>query len=257
MYYVYEWFIKNTGEIFYVGKGTGNRKDDLRKRNEYFMNIYNKYECENRIVKTFEVEQDAFDYEISLIRERRAENQAKANFHEGGLGGDVWKYAPQDKKDLFIEKMKEVNGRRCGTEQFKKQASENMKKRYESEEERVRHSAKVREVWSDEELRRRHSETIKQSQTAEVIAKRAKSLQKKVKLELNGASQTFDSRKSMLEYFSDTLNFTPSNHTLAKLFKGEEYKAFRKAQEHLNGMKISYIEEGVETIENLPIVESE
>lgn len=257
MYYVYEWFIKNTGEIFYVGKGTENRKDDLRKRNDYFMNIYNKYECENRIVERFDLEQEAFDYEVQLIEKRRTEGQAKANFHRGGLGGDVWKYAPQDKKDLFIEKMKDINRKRCGTEQFKQQASENMKKRYESEEERAKHSEKVKEAWNNEEIRQRHSEIIKQSQTAEVIAKRAKSLQKMVKLEINGNSQMFDSRKSMLEYMTQTLNFTPSNHTLAKLFNGEEYKAFRKAQRHLNGMRISYIEEGVETIENLPVMESE
>lgn len=140
------------------------------------MNIYNKYECCNRIVKEFDTEAEAFEYEIYLIEKRKFEGQAEANFHEGGFGGDVWKYAPQEKKDEFIEKMRIINGER----------------------------------------------------------------------------KVFESRKSMLEYFSKSLNFTPSNHTLAKLFKGEEYKAFRKDKKHLDGMKISYIKEGVETIENLP-----
>lgn len=30
-YYVYEWFIKETGEVFYVGKGRGNRYKEYHK----------------------------------------------------------------------------------------------------------------------------------------------------------------------------------------------------------------------------------
>ena len=93
------------------------------------MNIYNKYECCNRIVKEFDTEAEAFEYEIYLIEKRKSEGQAEANFHEGGLGGDVWKYAPQEKKDEFIEKMRIINGERCGSDEFKQRASENMKKR--------------------------------------------------------------------------------------------------------------------------------
>ena len=216
------------------------------------MNIYNKYECCNRIVKEFDTEAEAFEYEIYLIEKRKSEGQAEANFHEGGLGGDVWKYAPQEKKDEFIEKMRIINGERCGSDEFKQRASENMKKRYESLDERLKQSETLKKSWSNLELRERHSEIIKQSQTQEVIEKRAKALQKRDMVELNGERKVFESRKSMLEYFSKSLNFTPSNHTLAKLFKGEEYKAFRKDKKHLDGMKISYIKEGVETIENLP-----
>ena len=148
--------------------------------------------------------------------------------------------------------MRIINGERCGSDEFKQRASENMKKRYESLDERLKQSETLKKSWSNLELRERHSEIIKQSQTQEVIEKRAKALQKRVMVELNGERKVFESRKSMLEYFSKSLNFTPSNHTLAKLFKGEEYKAFRKDKKHLDGMKISYIKEGVETIENLP-----
>lgn len=50
-FYVYEWFIVDTFEIFYVGKGTGNRRFETHNRNKYFMNIYNKYNCAVRIYK--------------------------------------------------------------------------------------------------------------------------------------------------------------------------------------------------------------
>lgn len=36
MYYVYEWFVIETDEIFYVGKGTG-RRFKVRKHNKFSM----------------------------------------------------------------------------------------------------------------------------------------------------------------------------------------------------------------------------
>ena len=42
MFYVYEWYIVETGEIFYVGKGSGNRVTSMKDRNEYFKNIRKK-----------------------------------------------------------------------------------------------------------------------------------------------------------------------------------------------------------------------
>lgn len=50
-FYVYEWFIIDSFEIFYVGKGTGRRKLELHNRSKYFMNIYNKYNCAVRLHK--------------------------------------------------------------------------------------------------------------------------------------------------------------------------------------------------------------
>ena len=35
-YYVYKWFIESTGEVFYIGKGSGNRYKDIYKRNQIF-----------------------------------------------------------------------------------------------------------------------------------------------------------------------------------------------------------------------------
>jgi len=37
-YYVYEWFMKDTGEIFYVGKGSGKRYK-FKDRNYIFKDI--------------------------------------------------------------------------------------------------------------------------------------------------------------------------------------------------------------------------
>ena len=36
MFYVYEYYIKETDDIFYIGKGTGKRLNELHNRNKYF-----------------------------------------------------------------------------------------------------------------------------------------------------------------------------------------------------------------------------
>ena len=40
MFYVYEWYNVNTEEIFYVGKGCGNRYKQVSQRNYKFKEYY-------------------------------------------------------------------------------------------------------------------------------------------------------------------------------------------------------------------------
>lgn len=53
MFYVYEWFIIDTNEIFYVGKGCKDRYKDTRSRNKMFNEFYKRFNCNTRIIKTF------------------------------------------------------------------------------------------------------------------------------------------------------------------------------------------------------------
>lgn len=91
MFYVYEWYIISTGEIFYVGKGSGKRYL-VKNRNYIFNSIIANEKCDVRIIKTFENEQDSFDYEDKRIKELWAIGEAKANLKYGGNGGvaSVW-----------------------------------------------------------------------------------------------------------------------------------------------------------------------
>lgn len=88
MFYVYEWFIKETNEIIYVGKGKG-RRYKVRKHNKFFNDMIRRYECDSRIVKEFADEQDAFRYENERITALKAINQCVCNIYAGGTGGTV------------------------------------------------------------------------------------------------------------------------------------------------------------------------
>ena len=86
MYYVYEWFIVSTGEIIYVGKGTRNRYK-VRKHNKFFNELIRREECDSRIVKEFETEKEAFDYEFERVFQLKAKGQCVCNIYSGGFGG--------------------------------------------------------------------------------------------------------------------------------------------------------------------------
>ena len=86
MFYVYEWFIKETGEIIYVGKGCNNRYK-VRKHNKFFNDMIKRFDCESRIIKYFEHEKDAFDYEYMRVHELKESGQCVCNIYEGGTGG--------------------------------------------------------------------------------------------------------------------------------------------------------------------------
>lgn len=94
-FYVYEWYFKDTNEVFYVGKGTGNRyKETKASRNEYFKNILAKH-SNNIDVRFYDnnlTESEAWDIEKKLIAYYWSIGQCKANFHEGGCGGYTGNY---------------------------------------------------------------------------------------------------------------------------------------------------------------------
>lgn len=87
LFYVYKWYIKETNEVFYIGKGTGNRCNQIACRNEVFKKYYNNYDCEVEIVEYFEDEQEAFKKEAELIKYYHEIGQGKASLDNGGKGG--------------------------------------------------------------------------------------------------------------------------------------------------------------------------
>lgn len=95
MFYVYEWYIKDTNEIFYVGKGCRDRYKQIKKRNKLFLEYFEKNDCDVRIIKYFENEVDAFNYEHNRICELKNKNQCKCNIDNGGKGGVNFIWTPE------------------------------------------------------------------------------------------------------------------------------------------------------------------
>lgn len=92
MFYVYEYYNLITQEVFYVGKGTGKRYRQMTGRNEDFIKYVRENECDVRIIKYFENEDDAFEYEKELISSYKEKGLSLCNKDFGGLGGvsGIW-----------------------------------------------------------------------------------------------------------------------------------------------------------------------
>ena len=85
-YYVYTYSDKSTGDVFYIGKGSGDRWKSMRKRNPYFLNKVSKLGdlVEVNLVCYFQYEEDAYSFEVQLISEIGLETLT--NMTDGGEG---------------------------------------------------------------------------------------------------------------------------------------------------------------------------
>ena len=86
MFYVYEWFIKDTNEIIYVGKGS-KRRYLSKQHNSMFREFIKRFECESRIIAYYENEKDAFAKEFDRVNELKQIGQCVCNIVAGGFGG--------------------------------------------------------------------------------------------------------------------------------------------------------------------------
>lgn len=74
-FYVYEWFTKDTGKVFYVGKGTGKRyrhiiSDMARPRGEEYQELQSAFGIDFRFIANGLTSREAEIYELCLILQR-------------------------------------------------------------------------------------------------------------------------------------------------------------------------------------------
>lgn len=119
MYYVYV-HSKPGGGPFYVGKGTKGRAFTSGKRAWGWTALVE--ECggvDVRIIKYFETEKEAFDFEKYLIKKLRAEGCQLINSSDGGKGPNGYKQSQElrDYKRRLMTgyKHKNVTCPHCGT----------------------------------------------------------------------------------------------------------------------------------------------
>lgn len=100
-YYVYEYYIVPTGEVFYVGKGKNNRYKTLSKRNHFFQCIYRTHECAVRKIAEHLSEQEAFDKEREMIAYYRTHTSYRlTNQTDGGDGSSGYRMTEQQKQNI-------------------------------------------------------------------------------------------------------------------------------------------------------------
>lgn len=91
---VYAHYRLDTGECFYIGKGTEKRARAKDSRNIIWKRIVAKADRKVVIVERFELEQDALDFEIAMI----ARYAPVANITAGGEGVSGLKHSEQTKE---------------------------------------------------------------------------------------------------------------------------------------------------------------
>ena len=97
IFYVYEWYIVETNEVIYVGKGKGKRCSTLNGRNKFFIDMVSTHNCDFRIIANDLNESDAFALEIETIRHYRDNfpQYRLTNQTDGGEGVSGWDATPE------------------------------------------------------------------------------------------------------------------------------------------------------------------
>lgn len=119
IFYVYGWYDIDTEEIFYIGKGSGNRYKNISQRNELFKEYIKNHNTEVKILKDSLTEEEAFYYEKKLYEEYKEKNQCFCNLATPGKGGchfvwtdefkEYWSQNNPMKRDEQRERMKNEN----------------------------------------------------------------------------------------------------------------------------------------------------
>lgn len=126
-FYVYVHRRADTGEVFYIGKGSGRRAWATQYRTDYWRRVRDKYGIVIEILEWFDKEEDAFRNEKVLIAHHRAMGARICNITDGGEGatGNVM---PESAK-IAISKAKLGRKRPPETEETRLRKSESAKGR--------------------------------------------------------------------------------------------------------------------------------
>lgn len=114
-YYVYIWFIKDTNEVFYVGKGRGRRYKQISGRNKFFTDMYGSHNCDVKKIYENLTESEAFQKEQETIKwYRENTNFRLTNQTDGGEGSSGW-VPPEE----FKEKQSKIHKAQWQDDEFR------------------------------------------------------------------------------------------------------------------------------------------
>lgn len=226
----------------YIGSGKLLKQAIKKYGKKAFLNEV-LYEAE-----TLEELNQAEKYYISFYKTLLQENCY--NLAEGGTGGNALRFISEEDYLRFKQKMQIINKTRCNTPEFKLAISKATKARFSNEEERMRHKVITKEIWSNPDLRKRQAEhTRKLWEDGKLSGDR---LYIPYRIIYQNEIIEFESRKAMVTYLKDRLNFNPPLQTIKKIMEDSlqniPFKPFhRNKYGYLEGLMIFKLNESVET----------
>lgn len=115
LYYVYIWYVVETNEVFYVGKGKGKRYKQVFGRNKFFTDMYTSHNCNAKKIYENLTESEAFQKEQETIKwYKENTNFRLTNQTDGGEGSTGW-VAPEE----FKKKQSDIHKAQWQDEEFK------------------------------------------------------------------------------------------------------------------------------------------
>jgi len=115
LYYVYIWYITETNEVFYVGKGKGRRYKQVSGRNKFFTNMYTSHNCNAKKIYENLTESEAFQKEQETIKWYKENTDFRlTNQTDGGEGSTGW-VAPEE----FKKKQSDIHRAQWQDEDFR------------------------------------------------------------------------------------------------------------------------------------------
>jgi hypothetical protein len=100
-FYIYAHYRNDTGEVFYIGKGEGNRHKSKQGRNPYWHNIVKAHGYKIEILQHYESEEEAFKAEQELIFGLGRKDLRKGllvNMSDGGEGASGAVRTPEQRQ---------------------------------------------------------------------------------------------------------------------------------------------------------------
>lgn len=188
-YYVYAWFYKDSGKVFYIGKGSKYRYRSRKRDNPKLVEIINNNDCDSKILIGNLSEEEAFEAEKEQIEYYRKNNHPLINIQDGGhkppstegikrseetknkMSSSMKEYYsknPEKKEEISFRmkqyfqtdegkefRRKSLESRR--TEEFRKAQSERSRKANNTQEYIEKQSEIIKEMWKSDSYREAHS----------------------------------------------------------------------------------------------------
>lgn len=111
-YYVYAHIRLDNNEIFYVGKGCGNRKNWKWGRNKHWNNVVQKYGYRVEVLFDNLNEAEAFEKEKEVIKTLKDQQKEIVNYTNGGDGVSGYTHSQKTRQKI----REKAIGRKYGTE---------------------------------------------------------------------------------------------------------------------------------------------